>query len=461
MSNEHEDNFDNTPDMDDDSLADEENVSVDTFHQTGEIPLPPPDEPYTPAVEEENETDIELPPPLPPLQPYGSEQQPPPPVKKNANSNKKRKRKKKRKRSRLPGVLILTTFIFGLSVVLALVIIGFGKDMFGIGKSDKTHLIVIPENATTEEIAAMLENDGIIKSPKFFTIFSQLRSAEIPYIAGEHFVRPNMAYETIINELTSVEEEDVKESVEVTFPEGITIIDAAKILQDNGVCSAEDFIFYFNSGGYGYEFENHLTSDTSIKFMRMEGYLFPDTYYFFTDMEPEQVCQKIYMNFDQKMTEARWEKINSLELSLDEIITMASIVQKEAATTGTMTLVASVFWNRLRNKDVFPLLQSDPTSNYANDVVRPNMEVVDETIVNSYDTYKSPGLPPGAICNPGIDAIDAVLEDYKSNYFYFIANINTKQTYFAETLEEHYANEELINEQYAAEKAANAENAAE
>ena len=140
---------------------------------------------------------------------------------------------------------------------------------------------------------------------------------------------------------------------------------------------------------------------------------------------------------------------------------MASIVQKEAATTGTMTLVASVFWNRLRNKDVFPLLQSDPTSNYANDVVRPNMEVVDETIVNSYDTYKSPGLPPGAICNPGIDAIDAVLEDYKSNYFYFIANINTKQTYFAETLEEHYANEELINEQYAAEKAANAENAAE
>ncbi|MBR0142004.1 MAG: endolytic transglycosylase MltG, partial [Ruminococcus sp.] len=262
MSDERDDNLG----LDDGD--DYENVNVDTFHETGEIPLPPPDEPYTPTIEDENETDIELPPPLPPMQPYGEQPQPMPRTARPA-TGKKKKRKKKKQRSRLPGVLILTTFIFGISVVLALVIIGFGKDMFGIGKSDKTHLIVIPENATTEEIAAMLENDGIIKSPKFFTIFSQLRSADIPYIAGEHFVRPNMAYETIINELTSVEEEDIKESVEVTFPEGITIIDAAKILEENGVCSAEDFIFYFNSGGYGYEFENHLTSDTSIKFMRM------------------------------------------------------------------------------------------------------------------------------------------------------------------------------------------------
>ena len=76
------------------------------------------------------------------------------------------------------------------------------------------------------------------------------------------------------------------------------------------------------------------------------------------------------------------------------------------------------------------------------------MEVVDETIVNSYDTYKSPGLPPGAICNPGIEAIDAVLDDYQSNYFYFIANINTGVTLFAETLEEHYANEAQINQEY-------------
>lgn len=410
----------------------------------GDSPVHPESEPAESPVYEE--------PPV--LQPDSQLQQgqyppPPPPPMRNMqqpNGNRKKKKKKK-KRSRLPGILILTTLIFGVSVILSLVVIGFGKDMFGIGKSDQTHLIVIPENATVEDVAAMLESDGIIRSPKFFTMFSQMREDE-PYIPGEHFVRPNMAYETIIEELTNLEEEDIKESVQVTFPEGITIIDAAQILEEEGVCSAKDFIFYFNSGGFGFDFEELLPTDTSIKFMRMEGYLFPDTYYFYVGMDPEQVCQKIYLNFDQHLTQPRLDKIEELGVSLDEVITLASIVQKEAATTGIMKKVASVFWNRLRNSDVFPLLQSDPTSNYANLVVRPNMEVVDNAIVNAYDTYKSAKLPPGAICNPGMDAIDAVLDDYQSNDFYFIANINTKVTYFAETLEEHYANEAEIERQY-------------
>ena len=96
--------------------------------------------------------------------------------------------------------------------------------------------------------------------------------------------------------------------------------------------------------------------------------------------------------------------------------------------------VASVFWNRLEDSDRFPKLESDPTSNYANDVVRPNMEYFDEAFVNAYDTYKTPGLPPVAICNPGIDAIDAVLAHQKSDYYYFCANIYTKETFFV-TLE--------------------------
>ena len=264
-----------------------------------------------------------------------------------------------------------------------------------------------------------------------------------------------MAYETIISKLTDYEEEE-KETVEVTFPEGITIYDAANILEENGVCSAEDFIFYFNSGGYGFEFEQRLPVDTSLKFNRMEGYVFPDTYYFYSNMDPEQVCQKIYNNFNSKMTDERYAQMEKLGLSLDQLITFASIVQKEAASVDTMTLVASVFWNRYNNQDIFPLLQSDPTSNYANDVIKPHMEVYDETIIDAYDTYKGAGLPPGAICNPGLEAIDAVLANFQSPYFYFIANINTGQTYFSETLEEHEANQAIVEEQYAEQKAAEA-----
>jgi len=377
---------------------------------------------------------------------------------------RKRKKKKKKRRSRLPGVIILTTFIFAVSVCLSLVIIAFGRDMLGIGKSDSTHLIVIPEGATTVEISQLLKDENIIKSPKCFQLFSRLRKSDSSYIAGEHFVRPNMAYETIINELTTVDEVKEQDTVEVTFPEGCTIYDAAQLLEQNGVCSANDFIFNFNAGGLGFDFENRLPTDTSLKFYKMEGYLFPDTYFFYEDMAPEQVCQKIYLNFDNKMTDERYAKMESLGLSLDELITFASVVQKEAANTDTMLYVASVFWNRLRNPDVFPLLQSDPTSNYA-EFVRTRMDVYDKTIVDSYDTYLSPGLPPGAICNPGIEAIDAVLENVESNYFYFIANIYTGQTYFSETLDEHNLNQEMVegqvDEYIASSEAAEAEAAKE
>ena len=381
------------------------------------------------------------------------------PIRQSAPANSPRqgrkKRKKKKQRSRLPGVLILTTFIFGLSIVLSMVIIGYGKDMLGIGKSDRTQLLVIPEGSTTDDIANMLQKDGIIKSPKAFKLFSRLRKADGLYVPGEHFVRPNMAYETIIKELTSEQVEEQGETVEVTFPEGITLMEAAQKLEENHICSADDFIFYFNSGGYGFEFEEKLPLNTSLKFQRMEGYVFPDTYFFYEGMDPEQVCQKIYLNFDSKMTPERYARMDELGYSLDQIITFASIVQKEAATEDVMIKVASVFWNRLEDPEMFNgLLQSDPTTNYANDVIKPNMEVLDLTIANSYDTYQSAGLPPGAICNPGLTAIDAVLEKFESDDYFFVANINTKITYFAKTNEEHEANVAMVEQQYADEAAA-------
>ncbi|HBB71645.1 MAG TPA: endolytic transglycosylase MltG [Ruminococcus sp.] len=384
--------------------------------------------------------------PYPPQYGYPAMNGAPPPY-------RKKKHKKKKRRSRLPGVLILTTLIFGVSIVLSMVIIGYGRDMLGIGKSETNHLITIPEGASTERISEMLEEEGIIKSPKAFQLFSRLRQSDTEYIAGEHFVRPNMAYEAIINELTHVQEEAEGETMEITFPEGITILDAANILESNGICKADDFIFFFNAGGLGYDFENLLPKDTSLKYYRMEGYLFPDTYFFTQGMDVDQICRKIYNNFNNKMTEDRLDKMKQLGLSLDELITFASVVQKEAATTGAMEEVAAVFWNRLNNPDIFPLLQSDPTSNYAKDIVAKHMEVYDQTFVDSYDTYVTPGLPSGPICNPGIEAIDAVLANKPSDYFYFYANLHTGMTYFSETLEQHEEKIAMVEEQYEQEEA--------
>ena len=360
-----------------------------------------------------------------------------------------KKKKKKKKRSRLPGVLILTTFIFAVSICLSMVIIAFGKDMLGIGKSDTAKTITISEGVTTEQIAKMLKDEGIIRSPKFFMLFSRFRKSDDLYIPGEYLIRPNMAYETIINKFTTNESKD-KESIQITFKEGCTIYDAAEILEKEGICNADDFIFTFNSETFGLEFEKYLPTDFTGRYMRKEGYLFPDTYFFYKEMEPVDVCQKIYINFNKRMKELDiYNKLNQLDATLDEVIILASIVQKEAANTEDMKKIASVFWNRLASPD-FPKLESDPTKNYAYDVLKPHMDVVNKTMLESYDTYTGNGLPPGAISNPGIDAIDAVINPAQTDYYFFRAHLKLGKTLFAKTNEEHENNKIILDQEYAA-----------
>ena len=380
-------------------------------------------------------------------------------VKRNSSHHKK---KKKKQRSRLPGVLILTVFIFAVSICLSLVIIAFGKDVLGIGKSDATKMITIPEGATTEEISNLLYDEGIINSPKCFQLFAKFRDDADNFLAGEHFISPSMAYETIIKNLTSAEEEERKEAVSITFQEGINIFEAADQLQEAGVCNASDFLYRFNAAGFGFDFEEELPKTPNrLKFgeARMEGYLFPDTYTFTKDMAPEQVCQKIYYNFNNKITsDDRMKKMKDLGLTLDQLITLASIVQKEAPFREDMDHVAGVFWNRLEKTDAETagFLQSDPTSNYSKYVIKPRLAVSNKEMTDAYDTYVSKGLPPGAISNPGLDAIDAVLLKMKTDDFYFVANIYTQITYFTKTLEEHNAKDAEVKAeqaQYEAEQA--------
>ena len=375
----------------------------------------------------------------------------------NNNSHKKKSKKKKKKvkhRSvRIYGVLIMLTMVFVISISLAIGIIEIGKDMLGINGSQKLVLFTIPEGATTAEIAETLYEDGIIRIPKAFIYFSRLSNADASYVAGNHEISASMAYETLIDELGKspdvVEEQSV---VEVMFPEGISLYDAAQKLEANNICNADRFIYYFNTGGFGYEFENYLPESTSrLKFYGMEGYFFPDTYTFYEEMDPEAVCRKIYMNFDLKITDEDYARMEELGTTLDEVITLASMVQAEAANDEEMPNIASVFWNRLKYPEDFGggKLQSDPTSKYVTEIIKPNIELDNQQIYDAYDTYICVGLPAGAIGNPGIAAIQAVLYPSETDYFYFYANIDTGVTYFARNLEEHNANIEMVKQQQA------------
>lgn len=369
--------------------------------------------------------------------------------KSDAKNNKKKKEPKKKRTNHLARLIVLLVVIVVISVSLSGVIISFGRDMLGVGRSNETVVVTVQDGATVNDIAQMLKDDGIIRNPKFFRLFSKISKTDSLFIAGDHEVRADMAYETLIKALTSDAISD-ENSVSVTFVEGTTLPEAAETLEIEGVCDADEFIEAFNKAdNYGLEYEKHMpTFSNNSKFYKMEGYLFPDTYTFYKDMSPDLVCQKILKNFDSKFTADMYAKMDSEKMSLDDVIILASMVQKEAGTAEDMPLVASVFLNRLKDSNTYPRLQSDATSTYVEDTIKPHISEIDQELFDAYDTYTCTGLPAGAICNPGLDAINAVLNPANTDYYYFYSDMKTGETFFAETYEEHLANIDKVNEKY-------------
>ncbi|MBQ5315187.1 MAG: endolytic transglycosylase MltG [Oscillospiraceae bacterium] len=344
-----------------------------------------------------------------------------------SGSKKKRRRKKKRNTGKIAFRLIIFCVIIIIACICAFFLINIGMEVTGLGRHDDTELTIeIPKGATSEDIANILVDNEIINNPIAFRVLSNKQNAN-SYKAGKHKVTANMSYSDLIDVL---QQDPIQEkiSVDVTFPEGYTLDQCAAVLEEAGVCRADEFIEAFNNADFGYNFEKKV-EDKETKYYKMEGYCFPDTYTFFKDSEPEVVCKKIYANFAEKVNANMLGRMEDLGLTLDETLALASIVQAEAPTSNQMKLVSSVFWNRLNDKETFPRLESDPTKKYA---ALSGIEL--------YDTYKSEGVPPGAICNPGADAINAVLYPEETEYYFFCSNLTTQEFYYAKTLKQHEKN---------------------
>lgn len=350
----------------------------------------------------------------------------------------KKKKRKKRGHGRIIFGLLFSVIVISISILAAAVILKCAKEFLGIGKSDIEIVVDIPMNSSTLDIAEQLYSEGIIADTSLFRLYSKLKGADGTFIAGTHKISPKMDYETLIETLQE-EAENQRETADVVFPEGITLIEAAARLEEKGVCNAEEFIDVFNSSEFGFDFEENIKV-SAMKFYKMEGYLFPDTYQFYLEEDPRIVAKKIYKNFEARITPDLYGRMEDLDMELEEVLTLASIVQAEAANTRDMKKVASVFYNRLDNPNEYPLLQSDPTTNYVEEVIIPYSEVQTEKINIAYDTYKGAGLTPGPICNPGLDAINAVLYPEETDYFYFCSNLETGEFFYAVTLEEHEQN---------------------
>lgn len=355
-----------------------------------------------------------------------------------AQNNAKPKKKKRRKRNYTAyGGIVIATLVLCVSILLSLFIIVVGRDVLGIESSGVEFTIYVPSGSTTDDIAQQLYDEGVIQYKDVFKLISKVKGADGSMYPGDLNVAYNMSYSDIIDSL--MESREAKQTATVTFPEGITLLSAGKLLEENNICTADEFIYTFNSTVFGFEFEKYVSS-SSLKLYKYEGYLFPDTYEFYVGDSAYNVVKKIKTRTNEILNADTIKLAVERGFTIDQVVTLASIVQREAGNIEQMATIASVFENRLARPDEFPKLQSDTTYSYIDDVIKKVLTIEYQDMYDAYDTYTCVGLPIGAICNPGKDAIDAVLNPDNTGYYYFCSNLETKETFFATTNEEHEEN---------------------
>jgi len=303
-------------------------------------------------------------------------------------------------------------FVRVLLGAIFLFFIGYGLFLSAPSRFPANDLVVIPLGTSVKEAGIILKNRHIINSPEIFSIFVKIFSLK-GIIAGGYLFDKKENLISVARRLTSGDHQ--LDTIKVTFPEGITVKDMAEICQKNlPLCIEEEFI--------------ELASES-------EGYLFPDTYFFLQSTSAAEVVSTLKENFSRRLAPLEQE-IRVYGKSLDEIVIMASILEKEAQTFEDRQKVASILWKRI---SINMPLQVDASLQYA--VGRNTYELTqaDLATTSPYNTYKIKGLPPAPIGNPGLESIKAVLSSYPTKYLFFLTD-RIGNFYFAETYEKHLSN---------------------
>lgn len=371
-------------------------------------------------------------PPPPPAGPGGPPEDPGEPP--------KHPRHRRRKRFLLLKALLFSAIVVGVSVYLSGVILNAVYDVFGLQKEDIEVEVDIPLGAGVEQIAEILEEKGIISEPFVFRAYSRLKNADDLFEHGTYTLNQKMSYDEIIRTLK--EPVPSKDTVRVTIPEGLTALQIGELLEKNGVCGRTDFLNLVRSGDIEHEALKNLPAN-KYRYYALEGYLFPDTYDFYINESVGSVVRKFLDNFQRRVLNDLSMALRDTDLTLDELITLASIIQRESSDTAYMNMVSSVFHNRLDHSDTFPQLQSDPTISYVTDNILPQLDIRDDAYYGAYSTYICNGLPVGPISNPGVAAIRAAIYPSDSEYYFFLTDADGN-FYFATTDAEHERNKEQV-----------------
>lgn len=339
----------------------------------------------------------------------------------------------RRRRSR-GGILGFTMMyvvgVIGVSIVLACLGWIAAGDVLALNKEYKEVTVSVTAEDSFGDVVNTLKKDGLIEFKGLFKLFANVTGGKDKVTIGTYSLNTDMDYRALLSGMSI--NSTTKAEISVTIPEGYSLEQIFQLLEDAGVASVRDLEQEAAQHDYAFSFLQDIPLGESG---RLEGFLYPDTYQFNTPHRALYAINKMLVNFDQHYTDDLRQQVADSGYSVREILTIASLIERE--TDGTdRARIASVIYNRLNNTraSTAGYLQIDATLRYINGGSVPTE--ADKNIDSPYNTYKYKGLPPGPICNPGLESIKAALSPEKTDYYYYALGDDNVHHFF-KTYEEH------------------------
>ncbi|MBR4661288.1 MAG: endolytic transglycosylase MltG [Clostridia bacterium] len=341
--------------------------------------------------------------------------------------------------SNVVKVIAYVTFVLVISALLSVFVIMAANDIYAFVKSDEEVEITIPEEATLEEVADLLGENRVIKYPGLFKFYAKIKKDPCDFRAGTYTVSPKLGYKEL---LSSFKPKAVSGVSWVTIPEGYTTDEIIDLLVEKGIGSRDRYVEVINEYDFDYWFVDEIPDNwrETGRIYRLDGYLFPDSYEFYNASSEETVINRMLKRFAAIFTKDYRLGAEEIGMTVDQVVTLASMIEKEAGTPSDFAIVSSVFHNRMALPWDFPYLESDATIVYViqhETGKRPRLTSDDLAMDTPYNTYTNTGLPPGPIASPSNSAILAALNPVESGYYFFVSS--GTRTYFSVTRAEHDA----------------------
>lgn len=309
--------------------------------------------------------------------------------------------------------------------------------------------LTVQAGDSLQKVIATLESRGVINSPTLLGAYFNYQGWETKIKAGDYVFSSPISMIEVAQRLIAGDAKSKETSL--TIPEGYNINDINNELISRNLTSGQEWVSivgiprtdYRNidrsNWPKDYTGQFSFLADKPV-FVGLEGYLFPDTYRLYKDSTPQDIAEKMLSNFDRKLTSTMREEIKRQGKTIFEVITMASVIEKEVRNTTDMKVVSGIFWKRIKNKQ---RLESCATLAYILGVNKSQYTLDDTKIDSPYNTYQNSGLPPTPIANPGLNAIEAAIYPIETDYNFFLTASGTGQTIFSRTFAEHLKNKDI------------------